>query len=42
MSTQKFKLIPIEKRPTKINLSEREARGASGTTLIPDGTYLFQ
>jgi hypothetical protein len=41
MSTQQFKLIPKEKRPTKINLSQREARGASGTTLIPNGDCLF-
>jgi hypothetical protein len=41
MSTQQFKLIPKEKRPTKIMLNQREARGASGTTLIPDGDFLF-
>ena len=41
MSSQQFRLISIEKRPTKLNLNQREARGASGTALIPDGDYLF-
>ncbi len=39
MLSQQFRLIPIEKRPTKLN--QQEARGASGTALIPDGVYLF-
>jgi hypothetical protein len=29
ISTQQFKLVPKEKRPTKITLYQREARGAS-------------
>ena len=41
MSTQQFRLIPKEKRPRKLTLNQREARGASGTALIPDGDYLF-
>jgi hypothetical protein len=41
MSSQQFRLIPIEKRPSKINLNQREARGAFGTALIPDSDYLF-
>ncbi len=41
ISTQQFKLIPKEKRPTKITLNQREARGVSGTTLIPGGNYMF-
>jgi hypothetical protein len=35
MSSQQFRLIPMEKRPSKIN--QREARGASENALIPDG-----
>ena len=41
MSSQQFRLIPIEKRPKKLQLNQREAKGASGTALIPDGDYLF-
>jgi hypothetical protein len=41
MFTQQFRLIPKEKRPTKLTLNQREARGASGTALIPDSDYLF-
>ena len=41
MSSQKFRLIPTEKRPKKLCLNQREARGASGTALIPDGDYLL-
>ena len=41
MSSQQFRLIPIENRPKKLNLNQKEARGESGTTLIPDGDYLF-
>jgi hypothetical protein len=42
ISTQQFRLIPKEKRPVKLTLDQREARGASGTALIPDGDYLFK
>jgi hypothetical protein len=41
MSTQQFWQILKEKRPTKLTLIQREARGASGAALIPDGGYLF-
>jgi hypothetical protein len=41
MSSQQFRLILIENRPIKFNLNQREARGASGRTLIPDGVYLY-
>ena len=41
MSTSKFRSIPINKRPTKINSPIRAAKAASGDTLIPDGVYLF-
>ena len=41
MSSQQFRLIPIEKRPSKLKLNQKEARGTSGTALIPDGEYLF-
>jgi hypothetical protein len=41
MSTQQFRLISKDKRLTKLNLNQREERGASGTSLIPDGDYLF-
>ena len=41
MSLQQFRQIPIEKRPRKLNFNHKEARGASGTALIPDGEYLF-
>jgi hypothetical protein len=36
ISSQQFRLIPIDKRPRKLNLNQREARGASGTSLIED------
>ena len=36
MSSQQFRLLSIENRPTKLNLNQREARGVSGTALIPD------
>jgi hypothetical protein len=39
--TQQFRQIPKEKRLTKLTLNQREARGVSGTALIPDGDYLF-
>jgi hypothetical protein len=42
MFTHQFKLIPKGKRLTKLTLNQREARGASGKTLIPDGYYLFK
>lgn len=41
MSIGAFRKIPIDKRPTKINDKGRECRGASGTSLIPVGTYLM-
>ena len=41
MSLQQFRLIPIEKRPNKLKLHHKEAKGASGTALIQDGEYLF-
>jgi hypothetical protein len=41
MSTQQFRLTPIKKKLTKLNLNQREARGALGTALIPYGDYLF-
>ena len=41
MSTERFRAIPINKRPTKINTPVREARAANGKPLIPDGEYLF-
>jgi hypothetical protein len=41
MSTQKFRLIPKENRPTKLTLNQWQARRASGKALIPDGDYLF-
>ena len=41
MSSQQFRLNPIEKSHRKLNFNQREARGASGTTLIPDSNYLF-
>ena len=41
MSTSKFRSIPINKRPTKINSPIRAAKAASGDTLIPDGVYLL-
>ena len=41
MFTQQFRLIPKEKWPTKFTLNQREARGVSGTAVIPDGDYLF-
>jgi hypothetical protein len=34
MSSKQFRLIPIKKRPNKLQLNHREARGASGTALI--------
>ncbi len=34
--SQQFRLIPIDKRPRKLNLNQREARGASETVLIQD------
>jgi hypothetical protein len=40
MSSQQFRLIPIQKAD-QFNIKQREARGASGNTLIPDGYYLF-
>jgi hypothetical protein len=41
MSSKQFRLIPIERRLTKLNLNQREARGASGAAFIPDSVYLF-
>jgi hypothetical protein len=41
MSSQQFRLIPMEKRPGKLNLNQKEVWGASETVLIPDGDYLF-
>jgi hypothetical protein len=41
MSSQQFRLIPIKRRPAKLNLNQREARGASGGALILDRSYLF-
>ena len=41
MSTERFRAIPIHKRPKKINTPVREARAANGKPLIPDGEYLF-
>ncbi len=40
-SSQQLRLIPIEKRPRKLNLNQKEATGTSSTALIPDGNYLF-
>jgi hypothetical protein len=41
ISSQQFRLIPIQRRPTKLQLNQREAKGASGNTLIPDDDYVF-
>jgi hypothetical protein len=40
MSSQQIRQIPIEKRLRKLHLNQKETKGASGTTLIPDGDYL--
>jgi hypothetical protein len=41
LSTKQFRLIPIEKRPTKLNLNQKDASGVSGIALIPDDNNLF-
>ncbi len=41
LSAEQFRLSPTKNRLTKLNLKQREARGASGTALIPDGDYFF-
>ena len=41
MSTEKFRSIPTNKRPTKLNMPSRVARAAGGSILIPNGVCLF-
>jgi hypothetical protein len=41
MFSRQFRLIPKEKKPSKLKLNQREDRGVSGIALIPDGHYLF-
>jgi hypothetical protein len=41
MSSQQFRLIPIERRPRKLNLNKQKIKDASRTTLIVKGSYLF-
>ena len=41
MSIGSFRKIPLNKRPQKINDKGKICKGASGTNLIPVGTYLM-
>jgi hypothetical protein len=41
MLSQQFRFNPMEKRPTKLTLNQREARGVPGRALIPGSDYLF-
>ena len=41
MSLEKFRSIPEDKKPKKLNIPIREAKTADGNRLIPHGVYLF-
>jgi hypothetical protein len=41
MSLQQFRQIYIKKRLSKLNLNQKQARGDSGTAIIPDVDFLF-